>query len=174
MFKFGPLTNRTIGRCAVWSFLLMPRSLPYPLPADKESPPAPRPRPLCGLVARSRFRVPWSAPVVRSRCGRARCPHRAAAPRRGARLGIPHPLPAPPPAPFVRSRCGRARCPHRAAAPHGAVRGLASHAPRPRPSPAPPPRLQRGLQLHISISESRFSRREESIPTFRLPENIPF
>ena len=45
-----------------------------------------------------RRRAPWCAPVARSRCGRARCPHRAAAPlpavahRRGARLGIVHTL----------------------------------------------------------------------------------
>ena len=36
---------------------------------------------------------PRPCPVVRSRRGRARCPHRAAAPRRGARLSIPSPPP---------------------------------------------------------------------------------
>ena len=50
-----------------------------------------RPRP----VAVSRGHAPscgLPCPVVRSRCGRARCPHRAAAPWRGARLGIPRTL----------------------------------------------------------------------------------
>ncbi len=36
-------------------------------------------------------RAHHTCPVVRSRCGRARCPHRAAAPWRGAQLGIVRP-----------------------------------------------------------------------------------
>ena len=45
-------------------------------------------------VRTARVPSPCASPVPR--CGRARCPHRAAAPRRGARLGIPRPLFAPP------------------------------------------------------------------------------
>ena len=63
-----------------------------------------------------RLCAPWSCPVVRSRCGRARCPHRAAAPWRGARLGLPLPYPAPTsvphscPAKFARALPDTARC----------------------------------------------------------------
>ena len=58
--------------------------------------------------------APSSCPVVRSRCGRARCPHRAAALWRGARLGNP----------LARSRLAPPRhCPRRHAP---RWRGLAS------------------------------------------------
>ena len=84
-------------------------------------------------------RVPLRAhrpcPVVRSRCGRARCPHRAAAPRRDARLGHPAIFACPvvvrtrcaplPCAPLVR-RGDRARW--SAAGPPGSRRRAASHA----------------------------------------------
>ena len=37
------------------------------------------------------FSAHTARPLAVPRCGRARCPHRAAAPRRGVRLGIPRP-----------------------------------------------------------------------------------
>ena len=90
---------------------------------QRKTPPFPRPLALPRPAPRSCPR----APLVRHG-GRARCPHRAAAPRRGARLGILAPSPrairrscglfpwsspvARPrcPAPVARSRRGRARC----------------------------------------------------------------
>ena len=43
----------------------------------------------CATITHAHYAdcAPRLCPVVRSRCGRARCPHRAAAPTRGARLG---------------------------------------------------------------------------------------
>ncbi len=70
----------------------------------------------------SRRRAPWSrAPPVRLG-GRARCPHRAAAP--SARCAAWHRAPLC--GPVVRSRCGRARC--LAAGPPGSRRRAASPA----------------------------------------------
>ena len=84
----------------------------------------PRPR----SMAAPRCRAPWSCPVVRSRCGRARCPHRAAAPRRGARLCIPRYSRAPWCGPVAVGRDVPIAPPRL-----GAVRGLASRAPSPVP-----------------------------------------
>ena len=53
-------------------------------------------RPVARTMVRSRCRAPLRGLIaIRSRCGRARCPHRAAAPRRGAWLGIPRHCRAP-------------------------------------------------------------------------------
>ncbi len=56
--------------------------------------------------------------------GRARCPHRAAAPQRGARLGIPHPVAA------------RPRCSPPASTPRGMVPRLAAGGDDQTPRPA--------------------------------------
>ena len=90
------------------------------------SPPGAVPLPFAP-VAVPRGAVPLPCPVVVPRCGRARCPHRAArsrdpVPSRGpvAQSHRASPLPCP----VVQSRCGRTRCPHRAAAPRrGALLG---------------------------------------------------
>ncbi len=60
----------------------------------------PRPRPIRWSRSRTPFPPPAPSarfhprpcPIAVPRCGRARCPHRAAAPWRGARLGIEHTL----------------------------------------------------------------------------------
>ncbi len=57
---------------------------------------APSSRTVAHSRRRSRCRAPLRGLIaMRSRRGRARCPHRAAAPWRGARLGIPRHLPHP-------------------------------------------------------------------------------
>ena len=140
---------------------------PYPRPcalAVRTARAPSRPWPPAPPMSRSRAPSPCAPPVPRRRApspcaplvrfgGRARCPHRAAVPQRGARLCIPHFSPAhyprritpslcTRPRPVVRSCCGTARClaagppgSHRPAI--GAVRGFASRALAVRTARAP-------------------------------------
>ena len=70
-------------RCAAWSPAPLPVPLSYgPVAVGRDVPIAP-PRRMARCAAwppAPLARAPWSGPVARSRCGRARCPHRAAAP----------------------------------------------------------------------------------------------
>ena len=134
------------GRLRIYSERLRVRVPPHPppVPLSPSRPVAPLPT-RAALRASSRPPSPRTPARTPSPCahlvwlgGRARCPHRAAAP--SARCAALHPAPSPPPscpvarAPWVRSRCGRARCPHRAAAPSARCAAW-------RPAPLPPPRV---------------------------------
>ena len=150
---------------------MLGRHRPWGLPTRPARAAAPhRPRWLTAAVSgfapriprRSSRRAPRSCPVacptLVSRCGRARCPHRAAAP--SARCAALSPCPSTPPlrefpshplitravrglaCPVVRSRCARA--PRRAASPAVAHRRSArlrtarAHTPPPVGAPHPP------------------------------------
>ena len=132
-----------------WKYSVILANTPYvkqPCPQHKFPPRSPRRAPPRVPLVLARYAAPPGrapprraplpcaplpcAPLVRLG-GRARCPHRAAAPRRGARLGIsPSPWCAPPRAPPRRAHHA---CPVAVgrdvpiAPPRlGAVRGLAS------------------------------------------------
>ena len=116
-----------------------------------------RPSRLAPPAPRCHARRP--CPVVRSRCGRVRCPHRAAAPSaRCAALPLaparPHPAPSP---------CALTAAPHRPWRLATAVRGFAPPAPSPHRiarggspprcvdlPPSPPPHVPRGAHAHYT------------------------
>ena len=135
----SPSRRRASARCAALqsAHFVCPVAVRTPATAPLPAPHAHVSRPCRAPLSRALApprRAPW---CVRSRCGRARCPHHAAAPWRGARLGNPLTLCAPLPVPPRRAPwCGLVAVGRNVliAPPRpSAVRGLAAGPPGSRP-----------------------------------------
>ncbi len=191
----SPSRRRATARCAASHLAHLavrtarvPCRVPHscPVAVGRDVPIAPpRHGAVRGFAPRAPRRAHRSCPAPVPRCGRARCPHRAAAPRRGAQLGKEHTLRVLPgrlraptsPAGAPGPRRARRRIAPTRGVPRDRSPSPPHRAPRaPRPPLAPPPYFHIDNQMPLCETQwyenkyhSCIHSRIFSLCHFRLP-----